>query len=109
MKKSKIETLEGILNMASTNFKVLKPDPHKKGAYVIPVRVANYSDVLFVVADILKMCMLTLEEDKPTDSSTQPRYDINVSSMLNIALQFLPFEEAEVLDELQLLLADWKE
>jgi len=50
--------------------------------------------------------MLTLEAEHPIHTSNVVRHSINIVNMLDIALQFMPFEEAEVLDQIQLLLSN---
>jgi len=102
--KSNIETLDEILNLAQNNFNALKKDTRKYGAYTVSVKVANYSESLFVAADIMKMCIITLDSDQGLHPSNIMKYSISIATMLDVALQFIPFEEAEVLDEIQLLL-----
>lgn len=106
--KSDIETLERILSLASNNFNKLKASSHKNGGYSVKINVVNYSESLFLVSDIIKMCMLTLEAEEPVHYSSVMKQNINISSVLEVALQFLPLEEAEVLDELQVLLKNRK-
>lgn len=104
--KTNYQKFQSLLHLANTNFKTLKPKPNNHG-YTVPVFVSNYSESMFVATDIVKLCMIAIraeEEDFTVAAAVNPR--INISGILEIALQFFPLEEMEVLDELQRLL-EW--
>lgn len=106
--KTNFQKFQSLLHLANTNFKTLKPKPDNDG-YTVPVFVANYSDSMFVAADLIKLCRLAIEAEEESFTTSGINSRINISTILEMALQFLPFEEMEVLDELQNLLQQDKE
>jgi len=55
--------------------------------------------VMFLMADIVKVCMLALEGE--TSSSRIPEPVTNISGVLGIILDLIPYEEAELLDTIR--------
>jgi len=94
--KTNINKLESLLQLAETNFKMLCRDNTHNTGYIAAIKVANYSDSLFIASDLIKLCMIAMNADE--------NHLINLTNVLEIVLQFLPFEEMEVLDELQEIL-----
>jgi len=108
--KTNLEKLQNMLQLVRNNFKTLQPSPKQNEGYIVSIGVANYSDSLFIAADIIKLCILAIRaEESDISASNAVDSNINLSGILEIVLQLLPFEEMEILDELQLMLRETEE
>ncbi|ESU27083.1 hypothetical protein FLJC2902T_22610 [Flavobacterium limnosediminis JC2902] len=59
--------------------------------------------------DILKVSVLALEADEPYDSTHIVDSSANVRNLLDIALQLVPLEEMQLLDEIHELYQENKQ
>jgi hypothetical protein len=80
-------------------FTKLKPDRKNGESFIVELKVSGYSEVNSMLADILKVSILALENDPPYVSRTIQNPEINVMGLLEIAVQLLPHGEMELLDE----------
>ncbi|CAM2899812.1 hypothetical protein [Flavobacterium frigoris] len=103
METNDIKTLKELHKLSGRSFKTLRSNHHKKGLYSVDLVVEGYLDLLFTVANLIKVSILALDSDE-TCSSQVPDPPTNIKNMLEIALQLLPYEEAEFLDKSKELL-----
>lgn len=103
METNETKTLKELRELSGRSFKTLRPNNHKKGLYTIDLDVEGYLDLLFTVANLIKVSILALDSDESC-SSQVPDPATNIKNMLEIALQLLPYEEAEFLDQSRELL-----
>jgi hypothetical protein len=82
--------------MAEKHFVLLESKNKAKKRDVVALNLSGYSDVMFLIADIVKVSLLALEFE--TSSTRIPEPNINISGVLSIILDLLPYEEAELLD-----------
>ncbi len=54
---------------------------------------------MFLIADIVKVCILALEGD--TSCNRIPEPTTNISGVLGIILDLVPYEEADLLDHIR--------
>jgi hypothetical protein len=80
-------------------FTKLKPEPKEANSFTIPLKVSSYNELNLMVSDLLKASIILLNPDAKTLSSFTKDNDLNVMTFLEIALQLLPDEEMELLDE----------
>lgn len=85
--------------LAAKHFTLLESQNPKKGLDTLQLNLSGYSDVMFLMADIVKVCMLALEGE--TSSSRIPEPATNISGVLGIILDLIPYEEAELLDTIR--------
>lgn len=85
--------------LATKHFALLESQNPKKGLDTLQLNLSGYSDVMFLMADIVKVCMLALEGE--TSSSRIPEPATNISGVLGIILDLIPYEEAELLDTIR--------
>jgi len=85
--------------LAAKHFTLLQSQNAKKGLDTLQLNLSGYSDVMFLMADIVKVCMLALEGE--TSSSRIPEPATNISGVLGIILDLIPYEEAELLDTIR--------
>ena len=85
---------------AAKKFKRLKPHNDGDNSFNVTLKVSGYSQLNLMVSDLLKASILLLHHDAPSLPSHTVNTDINVMTLLEIALQLLPEDEMEVLDDL---------
>jgi hypothetical protein len=81
-------------------FKKLKSANTIDDSFSVTLKVSCYNELNLMVSDLLKASIILLNEDARNLSSLTTVTDINVMTLLEIALQLLPEEEMELLDDL---------
>ncbi|WP_284651124.1 hypothetical protein [Flavobacterium terrisoli] len=82
--------------LAQQHFALLESQNVKKKRDTIQLNISGYADVMYLIADIVKVSMLALEGE--TSSSRIPEPATNISGVLGIILDLIPYEEADLLD-----------
>lgn len=86
--------------MTKTNyFTKLKPENKTGNAFTIPLKVSSYNELNLMVSDLLKASIILLNPDANGLSSFTKDNNVNVMTLLEIALQLSPEDEMELLDE----------
>ena len=107
MEANKIKNLENILKLSARYFNTLKPITDRTDIYTAEIRVLNYYELTYVVSNMLKLCILALDQEAPEISKTIKNTSINVAVVLEVVTQLLPIDEIEFLDEIhQMLVKD---
>ncbi|MNL07457.1 hypothetical protein D3C87_1281320 [compost metagenome] len=96
--KERAEKLLELINKGSY-FTKLKPVPKETNSFTIPLKVSSYSELNLMVSDLLKASIILLNPDANGLSSFTKDNNVNVMTLLEIALQLLPEDEMELLDE----------
>jgi hypothetical protein len=97
--KERAEELLELINKGSY-FSKLKPVPKETNSYTIPLKVSSYNELNLMVSDLLKASIILLNPDANGLSSFTKDNNVNVMTLLEIALQLLPEDEMELLDDL---------
>lgn len=85
----------------------LTPKTGRTGRYYEGTyRVASYSDLMFLVTNLIKVSALALEKNEGVAAQEIPDAQYNVLQVLLHALQLIPVEELELIDELAQLLKE---
>ncbi|MBE8723689.1 hypothetical protein [Flavobacterium hungaricum] len=101
MKIENVEQAETILELVKSNyFAKLKPENKKDHSFTIPLKVSGYNELNLMVSDLLKASIVLLNPEASSLSIITEYKNINVMTLLEIALQLLPEEEMELLDDL---------
>ena len=106
METNEIKNLEKIRKLSVRYFNTLKPVADRKDIYTAEIRVLNYFELTYVVSNLLKLCILALDQEAPEISKTVKNTSINVGVVLEIVAQLLPLDEIEFLDEMHQILID---
>lgn len=85
--------------IAEKHFVLLESKNSKKKLDTIQLNLSGYSDVMYLIADIVKVCMLALEGE--TSCTRIPEPMVNISGVLGIVLDLIPYEEADLLDKIR--------
>jgi len=97
--KERAEELLELINKGSY-FSKLKPVPKETNSFTIPLKVSSYNELNLMVSDLLKASIILLNPDANSLSSFTKDNNVNVMTLLEIALQLLPEDEMELLDDL---------
>lgn len=98
MEPSKTKPTPEWQELAQNTFKTLQPNQYRKDTYKATLDVEGYLDLLFTVANLIKVAIMALDtEGSPSKQIQNP--PTNIQNILEIALQLLPYEEAEFLDK----------
>ena len=105
MKTEEMQSLTELHEYIKTRrfFTLLKPCEFREQSYNVPLLFSGHADVIFTVMDIIKVAILALEVDEPYDSNHIINSRINIRNLLEIALQLIPLEEMQLLDEIHQL------
>lgn len=99
MTKTITQLPPALRQMAEKHFVLLESKNRGKKRDAVALNLSGYSDVMFLIADITKVCMLALEYE--TSCPRIPEPSTNISGVLGILLDLLPYEEAELLDRIR--------
>lgn len=103
MEKDEIEKLEVIKRLTSNCLRTLKPVEDKSGVYTAAIRVYDYYELAAIIRNLLKLCIVALDEDGAEVPITIKNQSIDVGLILGIALQLFPIDEFELLNEISIL------
>ncbi|MFC0779346.1 hypothetical protein [Flavobacterium sp. HJSW_4] len=96
--KERAEELLELINKGRY-FTKLKPEPKENNSFTIPLKVSSYNELNLMVSDLLKASIILLNPEAKSLSSFTKDNEPNVMTLLEIALQLLPEDEMELLDE----------
>jgi hypothetical protein len=103
MEKNEIEKLETIKRLTSNCLSTLKPVEGKSGIHTAEIRVYDYYELASVIRNLLKLCIVALDQDGAEVPITIKNQSIDVGLILGIALQLFPIDEFELLHEISIL------
>lgn len=99
MEKFKVIELENLGLPLETYFGSLIPQ--KRDFNATNVRFKGYRDLLFKVESLLNVCILALDNPNSGNHKDIVEPDVCILSVLEMAVQLIPHEEAEFLDEVR--------
>jgi len=85
-------------DLASKYLVLLQSHNIKKKRDTIQLNLSGYSDVMFLIADIVKVSILALEAGEHEGTAHIPEPSTNIAGVLGIVLDLIPYEEADLLD-----------
>jgi hypothetical protein len=103
MEKDEIEKLETIKRLTSSCLSTLRPVEEKRGTHTAEIRVYDYYELASVIRNLLKLCIVALDQDGAEVPVTIENRSIDVGLILGIALQLFPIDEFELLNEISIL------
>jgi hypothetical protein len=107
MEINEIEKIENLKKIIAPYFSTLKQANEKSEVYTAQIKMLDYYELGCVITNMLKMCVLTLDQDSHKTVETNKSPNINVSLILEMALEMFPLDEFELLSKInQLLITD---
>lgn len=92
---------DDLRQLAEKHFVLLqRPNPARKHD-TISLRLSGYGDAIYLMADLVKVCLLALENTEGHPSAHIPKPETNISGVLAVVLDLIPYEEADLLDTLR--------
>ena len=100
MEPNEIQNLERLKNLYLLYFQSVNPRDNKTKTNVAEIKFANYFELGCVITDMLKLCVLSLDNDSSNISEINKSKSVNVSLILEIVLDMFPLHEFEFLSEM---------
>ncbi|MDT0651700.1 hypothetical protein [Autumnicola edwardsiae] len=93
-------TLKEIENLCKSKLNLFTPDISGTGKNMVLLPLNSYQEAMDLILYLLKTCILALQADYVPDKYIgEP--EINISEILKLIIDIVPYEEMEILDELQ--------
>ncbi|MFV8343582.1 hypothetical protein [Flavobacterium sp. XS2P39] len=99
METNGIKKIQELQEMVNTHFTKLKPNEKEKNTCTVSFTVYDYSHLMFIISDLMKLCIYATEDEFGLDSCSVVSSKINIAQILEIAIELLPIDEAEFLDQ----------
>jgi hypothetical protein len=109
METEEIKKLENIRVLSGRLLNALKPAGDRRGMYNAEIRVYDYYELASIIRNLMKLCIIALDQDSAEVPSTIENQYIDVGLILGIALQLFPVDEFELLNEIADLFSENKE
>lgn len=104
MKINEIKSLENLKRLTDGYLNTLKRTNDKREFYTAEIKVMNYSELGCIITNMLKLCILALNQDEYKISETAKQSTIDVGLVLEVALQLFPNDEFDLLSEINQVL-----
>lgn len=93
----------------ATQFNMLKPYHGRKGMHTAKLYFHGYNDLTLTVMDIIKVCVAALYGLEENDHDKKYASAFTIAEVLGLALELMPMEESEIIDECYNLHLKFKE
>ncbi|MBS7230057.1 hypothetical protein KHA90_03385 [Flavobacterium psychroterrae] len=105
METNETQKLENLKKLIAPYFNHSKSNNDNSEVYTAQINISYY-ELGCVITNMLKMCVMTLDNDGHIKSSTN-KNPINVSLILEMVLEMFPLNEFELLGEInQMVIGD---
>jgi len=101
--------METIKVLSGRLFNTLKSAEDKRGMYNAEIRVYDYYELASIIRNLMKLCIVALDQDGGEIPSTIENQRIDVGLILGITLQLFPVDEFELLNEINYLFDNGKQ
>ncbi|MFD1604846.1 hypothetical protein ACFSJW_06025 [Flavobacterium artemisiae] len=96
MEMNQTESLQRLQKLIAQYFTTLKPT-NETNYYIAQFKVVSYLELGCLITDMLKLCILALDNDMHNFSKKDKSATINVSLILETILHLFPMDEMEFL------------
>lgn len=103
MEKDEIKNIETIKRLSASCFNTLKRVEDKNNIKSAEIRFHDYYELASVIRNLMKLCIVALDQDTAEVPTTIKNQSIDVGLILGIALQLFPIDEFELLSEISIL------
>ncbi|TCN60511.1 hypothetical protein D0809_01290 [Flavobacterium circumlabens] len=100
METNEIKNVAYLRDLTARYFNTQNPSADTKGKYTTQISLQNYYELGSTITNMLKMCILALEQQEHKISETDQHSAINVMLILEMVLEMFPLDEFEVFDEI---------
>ena len=107
MENKETRNVEYLRKLMNKYRNISKVSDDKTAFYTAEIKLVNYYELGCVITDMIKLCILSLDQDAQNVSDTVKNSSVNVARILEVALQLFPLDEFELLTEINdLVVAD---
>lgn len=100
--KNQIPPLSPALReLAAQHFVLLESANIAKKRDVLRLHLSGYRDVMSLIGDLVKVSILAMGDGEPYSSAHIPQPLVNISGVLGIILDLIPYEETDLLDKIR--------
>ncbi|RYJ45431.1 hypothetical protein [Flavobacterium beibuense] len=96
-KLQELEVFASLLTKA-TEFNMLKPYHNREDMYTAKLFFSGYNDLNLAVMDIVKVCITALYAMEESGDDRKLASALTIAEVLQIALDLMPMEESQLLD-----------
>ena len=100
MKTNEIEKLENLRKLSAKYCNTLTPSTDKTGTHTAQIKMLNYYELGCTITEIIKLCIIALEQEAHQTSATIKYSPINVALILEMVLEMFPLDEFELITEI---------
>lgn len=97
MERNEIKNAEDLKKLTERYFTTLNPTNDKTDHYTLPIKMRNYYELGCTISEIIKLCIVALEQEAHQTSTTIKYSPINVALILELVLEMFPLDEMEFL------------
>ncbi|KAF2082789.1 hypothetical protein [Flavobacterium sharifuzzamanii] len=109
METDEIVKLKKIEMLSNRLLNTLKPAQDKRGMYNAEIRIYDYCELLSIIRNLMKLCIIALDNDSAEVPPTVLNQNIDVGLILGVTLQLFPIDEFELINEISYLCKDMKD
>jgi len=91
-----MQNLERLKKLTAQYFTTLKPT-NEANSHTVQFKVVNYLELGCIITDLLKLCILALDNDMHNFQKADKSSSINVSLILETVVNMFPMDEMEFL------------
>lgn len=103
METKQIKTLDDLKVVAKESFVLLRQNRNNKGKFTVSLEMNSYIELHWLMMDLIKVSIMALDAEQ--ESMTKVKSPCGaIRGVLEILLQLVPLEEAELLDRMHELL-----
>ncbi|WP_229655086.1 hypothetical protein [Flavobacterium sp. LC2016-23] len=106
METKEIKKLENLKELIASYLNTSKSINDKSCTYKAQIKMLNYHELGFAITNMLKMCVLALNQEVHTTPETDPNQFIDVVIILEMVLEMFPLDEFEMLSEINKMLIE---
>lgn len=96
--EKEINFLEDLNKLTAGYFNTLKPAKDEEELYCAEIKFQNYYELGCLISNMIKLCILGIDQD--AHKVKDENLSINISLVLETALQLFPLDEFELLTEI---------
>jgi len=96
METNETQNLERLKKLTAQYFTTLKPT-NEANSHTVQFKVVNYLELGCIITDLLKLCILALDQDMNNFQKADKSSSINVSLILETVVHIFPMDEMEFL------------
>lgn len=105
METKQIKTLDDLKAVAKESFVLLRPNRNSKEKFTVSLETNSYIELHWLMMDLIKVSIMALDAEQ--ESMTKVKSPCGpIRGVLEILLQLVPLEEAELLDTIHELVLD---